>query len=192
MVRQDLADFCRPEGPVFFPLQVPAGATDCRLQNRFWSQDRGEQFKWDYLCELRPHAVRRRTAYPVPHLTNSYRVCKRCRAKIDPLQPRIRVMGPREPSVSWLGGRNPNWRLQGIYFCATLTLLPSDWHLGRILLHLPHLRPGRRWQSPCHLNRNRPFLGTPDPPAPIEAGLHRGIFSSAFNFLQISFHILHC
>ena len=43
-----------------------------------------------------------------------------------------------------------------------------------------------------NLNGNRPFLGTPDPPAPIEATLHRGNFASAFNFLQNSFHILHC
>ena len=45
LVRQNLADLRRPGGPVFFRLQMPARASDCRLQNRFWSQDRGEQFK---------------------------------------------------------------------------------------------------------------------------------------------------
>ena len=45
LVRQNLADFCRPGGPIFFRLQMPAGAPDYRLQNRFWQQDHGEQFK---------------------------------------------------------------------------------------------------------------------------------------------------
>ena len=30
----------------------------------------------------------------------------------------IRVTGPREPTVSWVEARNPNWRLQGIDFCS--------------------------------------------------------------------------